>query len=266
VVQAAVEQQAASDSAAEQDAAERVVQEGGLLRLAVDRTLEAGTARTWHERIRQDRAKRSVSAGVVDFARCREWQLRFRPRPDFAPTPDAALERLGRIYQFVSIRTDVYAYSRLKGRPWARCLRHRDAAPADGPGDPEGLVECLAGALDEVRVIGQEALLGAQATQYRAMLLERAAQRLPTGARWRVLQHRNGEQALLPADVWLDGEGRLRRLAFRRAFDPALREPYDVVFDLYGFGIEARIRLPGPRWWPWSIIPAKPGLHLPTAP
>jgi len=154
---------------------------------------------------------------------CRTERLRggrrFRPlsrvAAPFSAAPGfraAALERLGRIYQFVSIRTDVYAYSRLKRRPWVRFLRHRDAAPADGPGDPGGLVECLAGALDGARVTGQEALSGAQTTHYRARLdLERAAQRLPTGARWRVLQYRNGEEALLPADVWLDGEGRLRR-------------------------------------------------------
>jgi hypothetical protein len=108
-------------------------------------------------------------------------------------------------------------------------------------------------------VIGREAVRDAPATRYRASLeLQEALARAPRSARWRVesafLSQLSGFSAFR-SDIWLDDDGRVRRMVSHHALGPEegrTGRVYPLVeletdYELYDLGGSFEIPLPPRR-------------------
>jgi hypothetical protein len=94
---------------------------------------------------------------------------------------------------------------------------------------------------------------GTQTTHYRTVLdLARAARDASGAARPSVygLMQRTGAREM-PADVWIDGDGRMRKMTYRveltpppGAASPPNPDTMSVVMELYEFGIDVRVMPP----------------------
>jgi hypothetical protein len=115
--------------------------------------------------------------------------------------------------------------------------------------DPTQVLTYLKGALDDVKEVGEETQRGEDTTHYRGTIdLRKATASLPPEAQSGV------EDAIaslgtstLPADVWIDDDGRIRRLSF--SADPDAEGPNPpgkVDIELYDFGVTADIGVPPP--------------------
>ena len=113
--------------------------------------------------------------------------------------------------------------------------------------DPTQALTYLRGALDDVDKVGEDALRGEETTHYRGTIdLRKATASLPPDAQKGV------EDAIaslgtstLPADVWIDDEGRIRKLSF--SADPdgqGPNPPGAVEIELYDFGARADVQVP----------------------
>ena len=112
--------------------------------------------------------------------------------------------------------------------------------------DPSQQLSQLRGAGD-VKKIGTETIRGTQTTHYKATVdLRKAADRAP--AEQRAAAKRSVEQiikltgsATVPTEVWLDKQGRARRMSFTMKIQgQSLRE----TMDLYDFGTREAIKAP----------------------
>jgi hypothetical protein len=113
--------------------------------------------------------------------------------------------------------------------------------------DPSVALRFLEGAASDMREVGEERVRGAQTTHYRGTIdLRRAASEVDAGTRPAV------EQAIeslgtstIPADLWIDGEGRLRKLAFDIVrTDAGPQTAGRVELELYDFGTAVDVRPP----------------------
>jgi hypothetical protein len=121
---------------------------------------------------------------------------------------------------------------------------------------PGNYLDYLQGVSADVRVDGHETLHGDATTRYTASLdLERALTRIHDPARRAIVQHGLDELGVskIPARVWLDAAGRLRklelsidlraaaaRLGGRPGSDPKIVES----FELYDFGVPVDVQAP----------------------
>ena len=118
--------------------------------------------------------------------------------------------------------------------------------------DPAQVLNSLLGASNDVRKVGTDTVRGTSTTHYHLTLdLTKAASKLPASARSSFLQ---GLSALgstkVPSDVWVDGDGRLRRLTLQFAISPQqgagtggtihLAE----TIELYDFGVAVHVTPP----------------------
>lgn len=113
--------------------------------------------------------------------------------------------------------------------------------------DPSQLLDYLRATSSEIEEVGEEDVRGAPTTHYRARIdLDKVPEQAPEDARAAVrasvdvLKQRLGSSTL-PVDVWLDGEGRVRR--FRQAI---LAEGSDVelTIELFDFGTDVDVAPP----------------------
>ena len=113
--------------------------------------------------------------------------------------------------------------------------------------DPTQALTYLKGALDDVDEVGEDTLRGVETTHYRGTIdLRRATASLPPEAQAAV------EDAIaslgtsrIPADVWLDDDGRIRQL--RITADPdgeGPNGPGTLAVELYDFGATADVQVP----------------------
>jgi len=103
---------------------------------------------------------------------------------------------------------------------------------------------------DEVEEVGTEEVRGAQTTQYRVIVdLREAAER---SSEYRAVIEQSleaGGAAEVPADVWVDGDGRVRRVRMVYENVPTAEgAPADVTVttELYDFGADVNVE-PPPR-------------------
>ena len=124
-----------------------------------------------------------------------------------------------------------------------------------GSNDPSNALALLKGTADSVEEVGTEEVRGERTTHYRATVdLRRATEQ--AGA---VRDRRQFEAFLdqfpsetIPVDVWLDDEGRTRRLRMDQPLPetPGLSTPPGasvvVTIELYDFGVDEPIEIPAP--------------------
>jgi hypothetical protein len=127
---------------------------------------------------------------------------------------------------------------------------------ADAPSDPSTVLGFLRGAGDQVNTIGPETVDGTPTTHYTILIdLDKAAagQSTQTQNAVRVLEQQLGTHTL-PAQVWLDSDGRLRRISMRETLagsatttpptTPTSNISFDFTATLSDFGVPTDITAP----------------------
>jgi hypothetical protein len=107
-------------------------------------------------------------------------------------------------------------------------------------GDPSQTLEYLRGASDDFREVGAETVRGVATTHYRGTVdLEKVAAQAPAGAAetYRRAIEASG-RSTLPMDVWIDGEGLLRRMRFEQPIPGEEGASATTTIELYDFGTE----------------------------
>jgi hypothetical protein len=139
-----------------------------------------------------------------------------------------------------------------------------------GPSDPSQAIAYLEKVSNDVKLVGPEKIRGVDTTHYAATLdLEKAidsSTNVPPGLRDN-LKSLSGLFGTIPADIWIDGDGRLRQERIQLDIDemfsrmaPDATEPSDHVvvtatLNLYDFGTPVSVEAP----------PADQVSHLPNA-
>jgi len=122
-------------------------------------------------------------------------------------------------------------------------------------GDPSQTLAYLRGASDNVTRVGTEDVRGTQTTHYRAVLdLNKAADQSP-GASQAIKSAINLlGSSKQPADVWVDADGRLRRMRYTvdlskskvAASTPGVPGSLTFTLDLFDFGVPVQAAVPAP--------------------
>jgi hypothetical protein len=113
--------------------------------------------------------------------------------------------------------------------------------------DPSVSIDALRGATGKVKRVGSERVRGARTTRYRVTLdVQQAVNSAPEDQRARV-QASVGKLGsdTLPADVWIDGKGRLRKLQLRLAGGAASNRG-SVAFEFSDLGAPFTATRPPP--------------------
>jgi hypothetical protein len=119
--------------------------------------------------------------------------------------------------------------------------------------DPAQYLEFLRGATGKVTKVGKQAVGGVQATHYRAELFLLGYPKALTGARRTAAEHVADRVVALtkhstfPTDVWIDGDGRVRRMTFDYAIPAGDSNPavdYKLTLEYSGFGAQTSVALP----------------------
>jgi hypothetical protein len=114
-----------------------------------------------------------------------------------------------------------------------------------GQSDPNGSLDALKGAKGDVKRVGSEKVRGTSTTRYRVDIdAEQAVNSAPDEQRDEV---RNSIAALgsrtIPADVWVDGKGRLRKVRLRVAAS-ASKTKGSVAFEYFDLGARVNVEAP----------------------
>jgi hypothetical protein len=122
-------------------------------------------------------------------------------------------------------------------------------------GDPSQTLAYLRGASGDVTRVGTEDVRGTQTTHYRAVLdLNKAADQSP-GAREAIKSAINAlGSSKQPADVWVDAQGRLRRMRYIvdlskskvAASTPGVPTSLTFTLELFDFGVPVQAAVPPP--------------------
>lgn len=155
--------------------------------------------------------------------------------------------------------------SELGGRPWIKF--DLNALGPDGESllplnpagsDPRGVLDALQGVSGDVEDVGEEQIRGVSTRHYRAAVdLDKAAESVPEGRRedFAAFSEDLGIEQL-PIDVWVDSDGRARRLSYE--INPAEGAPFEspsgsservmssanLTIDLYDFGVKVDVAAP----------------------
>jgi hypothetical protein len=121
--------------------------------------------------------------------------------------------------------------------------------------DPTTVLQYLRGS-GEVTEVGREQVRGVDTTRYRATLdLTKAREHVREEAR-QAYDQATAQLGVdtLPADVWVDEEGRLRKLTFavdlskvQTPSDVQASGTYRMTMELYDFGTDVELQLPPPE-------------------
>ncbi len=111
--------------------------------------------------------------------------------------------------------------------------------------DPNQVLQFLEGAADSMKKVGEERVRDTETTHYRGTLdLNKAAAVAPPELQEPIRQAITGlGTATMPANVWIDDQGRMRRLRLQTGGggnDPA----GTLEIELYDFGAPADVRVP----------------------
>jgi hypothetical protein len=129
-------------------------------------------------------------------------------------------------------------YTRLADRGWANFKQAERDAPRS-PDDPLWLLDALIGVRDATEV-GREEVRGVPTTRYRLGIdLAAADEQLPRGITAPGPRLYRSLRAL-PAEVWIDDEGRIRRMSYEHGE----RRDYWQTTELWDFGLDVEIQVP----------------------
>jgi hypothetical protein len=138
----------------------------------------------------------------------------------------------------------------LAGKKWLRLDPHILGEGGQiGQTDPNGSIDALRGVTGEVEDLGTERIRGARTTHYRvrinpALAVRNAPDEIREQARAAVRAF--GTKAI-PAHVWVDHAGRLRKLRLRVG-DGTLAYPRgSVAFEYFDLGAEVSVAAPPPN-------------------
>jgi hypothetical protein len=114
-----------------------------------------------------------------------------------------------------------------------------------GQSDPNGSLDALRGAKGDVKRVGTEKVRGTRTTHYRVAIdAEQAVNSAPAEQRDEV---RSSIGALgsrtIPADVWVDGKGRLRKVRLRVAASSSNTKG-SVAFEYFDLGARVNVEAP----------------------
>jgi hypothetical protein len=112
--------------------------------------------------------------------------------------------------------------------------------------DPSRSLELLRAAQADLREIGEEDVRGAETTHYRGTVdLKRLAETAPADVResYRRLLELSA-QARIPVDVWIDGDGRTRRIRYEQEMSDG--SSMDLTQEYYDFGADVNVESPPP--------------------
>ncbi len=148
----------------------------------------------------------------------------------------------------------LFMKNRGAGVPADKWVRVETASMSDGnlvtggATDPFAAAELLLGT-ESVRYVGEERLGGADVTHYRGTAdLRRAAELASEGSRDSLAAAAKGfATSKVPFDVYLDDEGRIRKVRHRFSFvNGQQKEAVDVASTtlLFDFGVPVVVRLP----------------------
>jgi hypothetical protein len=142
------------------------------------------------------------------------------------------------------------------GKEWAkidmsRVLRSRglDTSRVQTPSgsDPDQTLQALKGAGD-VQRMGKEDVRGAATTHYKATIdMRKAAERMAAGDKAKARQgmsaliKSSGGRSTLPIEVWLDGQGRVRRMKLTQRIQG---QDASYTMELYDFGTHHAVDAP----------------------
>lgn len=167
-----------------------------------------------------------------------------------APAGEAEMRMLGSV-----------VYMRVPGaelgnRPWIKFdldAMGEGGAPVPGlnpaSNDPRGVLDALRGVSGEVKEVGRESVRGVETTHYRATVdLQKAQDEVPEKRRddFAAFSDKLGIENL-PIEVWVDDEGRARRLAYEVETPGKGQVPasqVDLIIDLFDFGVDVAVEAP----------------------
>jgi hypothetical protein len=110
--------------------------------------------------------------------------------------------------------------------------------------DPALYLAYLQAASDDAEDLGSEDVSGTETTHYRTTVhLEQALETAPASQQSTIQSLIDAGTSLLPADVWIDGEGLVRKISFEF---PATDQPGAgaVTMELSDFGVEVTLDTP----------------------
>jgi hypothetical protein len=115
-----------------------------------------------------------------------------------------------------------------------------------GSSDPTSILDSLRGAGADVQEVGHDVVRGVETTHYRGQIdLSQALAKLPAAERERAA---SALQSLgtgtVPADVWIDAQGRLRKLAMDYGAASGTAQLGKVTLELFDFGTEVDVQAP----------------------
>lgn len=111
--------------------------------------------------------------------------------------------------------------------------------------DPSQVLQFLKGAADSMKKVGDEQVRDTETTHYRGNLdLNKAAADAPPEAQEAIRQAISGlGTSSIPANVWIDDQGRMRRLRLQTAGESG-GPAGTLEFELYEFGVPADVQVP----------------------
>jgi hypothetical protein len=125
--------------------------------------------------------------------------------------------------------------------------------PGEGGGDPTEALQYLQAAASKVNVVGREQVRGAPTTRY-AVTFDAAKQAAQLPAELSGVYEESGFAFAKPADVWIDQQGRLRKIHYTvtmkapdlgtGAEQTATRVTVESTLELYDFGVEVHVTPP----------------------
>jgi hypothetical protein len=125
--------------------------------------------------------------------------------------------------------------------------------PGEGAGDPTQALQYLKAAASKVDVVGREQVRGTPTTRY-AVTFDAAKQAAQLPAELRGFYEESGLAFAKPADVWIDEQGRLRKIHYTitmkapdlgtGAEQTATQMTAESTLELYDFGVEVQVTPP----------------------
>jgi hypothetical protein len=134
----------------------------------------------------------------------------------------------------------------LAGKKWLRLNPSDFGGDTQiGQSDPNAGLDALRGATGDVRKVGRETVRGASTTHYRTKLdLDQAVSNAPADQRTEVSGTvRALGSGTVPADVWVDGKGRVRKIRLRVGTASAGNQG-SLVFEYFDLGSRVSVEEP----------------------
>jgi hypothetical protein len=114
-------------------------------------------------------------------------------------------------------------------------------------GDPSQMLEYLRGVTDDVKEVGTEQIRGVETTHYHATTsLQKALERVPEAQRKNLeAMVQNLGDTTIPIDVWVDGDGRVARVATQYSLNINGQSiGADMQFDYFDYGTPIDVKAP----------------------